>query len=530
MPAAQAPEVYRPVSMLAIGGLTASALYALLVSAGGLAAFAAARGRTTLLVLAVLGPLLGVLGAALMREQRPRRLLAVAGLALGGTLAALALFSLVAFSGSNPWLVPGWTLVLPLLGGLVSWLARARIQKSEGTLSGTALTTWGLGLSLVFGLTYAAFLTATLYAVRDQQGNEIARAYLREIQNGNLPRAFLLTLPPSARPAEGPRLRDDIQVRFNTAKGPEPGPYSRFAQRDYVRLLQMAGEQAQVELKNADWKYEQNAYSVTLVYQVTASLAKFQVSVTARGQEAAGPKGGGRQWHVVGDSTGMLPSSLNLEAEAKDVLGSAVPFARTWAEQLNQGQFDEAYRNTQPPAQRKAPAPKKAGLDRTGLGALAGPLAPGPLAVADAGLAQVGRRAFFLGGLVRVDGKYTGEPLWMDHDARPDLAPEKKEARRAEAVEEARKLFRPDLAGRPQLVLLGSEIPFWKREGDKLRLWLTGQLAGGDPRAAPRFLLEVRVVLEADASAEGAPLSWRVVALELVRGEGVEGPPRRGPP
>src|SRR4051812_40579103 len=98
MPSAEAPEAYQPLSLLAIAGLLLCLLYALVVIGGG--------------VVALLNP--------------------------------------------TPWLLPLWTLLLPIVGVALAWVARGRIEGSERTLGGTALANWGIGLGVLFGLTYTA--------------------------------------------------------------------------------------------------------------------------------------------------------------------------------------------------------------------------------------------------------------------------------------------------------------------------------------------------------------------------------------
>src|SRR5437660_3385416 len=114
---------------------------------------------------------------------------------------------------SRRWVLPGWTLVVPVAAAVLSWVARARIRGSEGTLGGAALTTWGLGLSLFFGLNYALYLTATFLAVR-QQASDFAQEWLAELRQGHLDRAFLLTIRPP-RPAANAGLREEIELRYN---------------------------------------------------------------------------------------------------------------------------------------------------------------------------------------------------------------------------------------------------------------------------------------------------------------------------
>src|SRR5690348_7426840 len=76
MPSAEAPEPYQPLSLLAIAGFVLCLLYALVVIGGGV----------------------------------------------------------VALINHTPWLLPLWTLLLPVAGVTLALVARGRIQTSEGTL------------------------------------------------------------------------------------------------------------------------------------------------------------------------------------------------------------------------------------------------------------------------------------------------------------------------------------------------------------------------------------------------------------
>src|SRR5438067_2270089 len=125
MPSGEVPEPYQPLSLLAIAGFLLCLLYALVVIGGGV----------------------------------------------------------VALINHTPWLLPLWTLLLPIVGVTLAWVARGRIQGSEGTLGGMALVTWGIGLGVLFGLTYTAYYTATYFAVR-QQATDFAERWLADVRAG----------------------------------------------------------------------------------------------------------------------------------------------------------------------------------------------------------------------------------------------------------------------------------------------------------------------------------------------------------
>src|SRR5690349_6288502 len=80
---------------------------------------------------------LGTLAPAVTETYRPLSLLALAGFGLAVIYdlvvligAAVSLFSHI------PWLMPGWTFLLPVAALILCWAARTRIRNSEDTLSG----------------------------------------------------------------------------------------------------------------------------------------------------------------------------------------------------------------------------------------------------------------------------------------------------------------------------------------------------------------------------------------------------------
>src|SRR5262245_51598195 len=92
---------------------------------------------------------------------RPLSGLAIAGLALGGVYAVLVVFSVVVgLLRREPFFLPLWLLLFPLLGGVLCVLALRQIRQAEGTRAGGALARTGLWLSVLAGLgytTYSAF-------------------------------------------------------------------------------------------------------------------------------------------------------------------------------------------------------------------------------------------------------------------------------------------------------------------------------------------------------------------------------------
>src|SRR5579859_5885359 len=90
-------------------------------------------------------------------SYRPLSLMALAGFGVA------ALYTLIVVGGGAiallariPWLMPTWTFLIPLTALVLCWVARRHIRDAENTLSGLAFTTWGIRLTIVVALSYAA--------------------------------------------------------------------------------------------------------------------------------------------------------------------------------------------------------------------------------------------------------------------------------------------------------------------------------------------------------------------------------------
>jgi hypothetical protein len=489
-------EPYRPLSIPAVAGLALAALYAGWITLGGLSAFHL-RFRNGLWVALALAPVLAVLGAALVKVREPQRLARVAAIGTLVLIGGLALFSLVAFSGSNPWLVPGWTLVLPVAAALVCYLARLQIQRSEGTLAGLGLTTWGLGLSLVFGLNYGAYRASTFFAVR-QQASSFAEEWLGDVQQGNLGLAFLKTQPPGAFPRDAEPPRDALEARFNQGGPGHPGAYSTFIYSDSVRFLTTAGPGARFELISNEPVYEndKNSYLVTLVYRVHSETGEARIGVRLRSYEPVGQQEGGRRWQAQGARLlEYQPSEMALARNR--VIEKAVPQAVAFAKALEKGNLAEAYVLTRPAAERR--------------GDEKGENLPPAAAVLAKKAGPAAYRDFLQGGLIRTDGKASGEAFWA-HDRFRDAL-----------LTAVKSTFSPGKRQRLQILLLRAErdgppgAPVAKLDGDRARAVVLFQLVSSDPGPvlAP-FAVDAAVVLE------GTGDDLRVVALELLRAQTVQ--------
>ncbi len=287
---------------------------------------------------------------------RPLSMLAVAGLSVSALYAlTVVVGSVVAYFNRTPWLLPAWTVLIPLTGILLSWMAQGRIRESEGTLEGVKLTQWGIGLSLVFGLMYWAYFTATYFAVR-QQALEEADRFLKLLSNGQTEKAFLYTLQP--RPAESANLRTQLEIQYNSPPDiNKQGKLTSFEQADYVHWLQMGGPEAdvkQVGLKS--WSYEKGGYQIVSLYRVATPALTFDLVVTLHGIESRLKDSPGRQWQVDTEGTGLAAATMlhfTPQGQSLRTLGQAgKTFADKWLAELTSGQPVQAYLDTLPAAER----------------------------------------------------------------------------------------------------------------------------------------------------------------------------------
>ncbi|MBJ7303460.1 MAG: hypothetical protein JHD26_03345, partial [Gemmataceae bacterium] len=261
-------------------------------------------------------------------------ILAILGAVLGG-LFVLTLSGgfVAAFLVGTPWIMSPWVIFWPAFSILLSFFAYSRIRASDNTMGGEKLSLWSMQITAIFILCYLANFAGTYFAVRNQ-ADTFVKQWLGVIAKGEVDKAFLLTLKPP-RPSEDSNLRTTFEITYNIAADPlAKGAYSAFKAKDYVRLIQFAGDTStKFSLKSASSPvYEMGGYLVRLVYQIDLPDGMMEVAVTALGQES--PTGGfkGRQWQVIVDGSGMTQKlKTNDESRKKFELSvSAMEFASSW--------------------------------------------------------------------------------------------------------------------------------------------------------------------------------------------------------
>jgi hypothetical protein len=264
-----------------------------------------------------------------------------------GLAALYALFmvvgGIIALATRQPFLLPAWWWLLPVAFILVGWVARNQIETSEGSLSGMALARWAIGLPLVIALVYGAYYAATYFAVT-RQARAFAKKWLEHVQKGEVEEAYWQGNPPPR--TSQPDLRGALEIMHNSEVDMEgKGKYTRFTQANFVRFLQMAGEQAKVEFAGVNnWTYEGKGYRVDLVYRIHTPVAFYETLVAVKG--TSGPNLKGRQWQVLHDATGTpnKPESYTFTDDGKKLSSlsqEAAAHANRWfTEQINTGSGD----------------------------------------------------------------------------------------------------------------------------------------------------------------------------------------------
>ena len=453
---------------------------------------------------------LGAMPQPASEPYRPLSLQAMAGFGVAAVYALIVTFgAVIALVNHIPWLLPTWSFLIPILAVVLCWIARTRIRNSEGTLSGLAFTTWGLRLSIVVALVYAAYYGSTYFAVR-QQAIDCADEFFRRIKAGRPDQAFMLSIGPASQRMSDDELRNMLEATHNTPMGRgnfRPGPFTMFSEQDYIRFLQLSGEDARLTpVGMLAWDYEKGGYVAVLKYQANTPYADFQVTVALVCPDSKPGDRGGPQWRILTQKgeTQMDVNSASLTAEGRTLLEQsalAQRLAFSWASRVNSLQWDEAYLETLPPARREAmrsaeqtarllPAAPAAGL--------------AALALRDAACDeyQAGLRKFLDGDLIRIDEK----KFWASSAQKADILKRVRDSFRHREGEMQPVNVQPQQIRVP-LVRTG--------EGGRIIL-LDLFLAYPDLQtSAPKYVVIGNLAVAVDGRADGAKPSGYIKAVEL---------------
>jgi hypothetical protein len=436
----------------------------------------------------------------------PLSLFALGGLLLSAAAAlTVVVGGLIAFIYSTPLLLPLWVLLLPIVACLVCVFARYRIKSTEGALGGLGLTSWGIGLSLLFGLGYSAYYAATYLAVKNQ-ARTAADKWLEELKKGNTVEAFWQTIPG----ATGNKSRNELEIQYNMPTGPEPsrGLYSTIASTDFVRLIQLGGDKTTIEFLGVDeWDWEKQGFLVKLKYQITTPYARsFPLIVTVFSQDSRNRDKAGRQWTILWGGTHLDPDVRWTPTKEEGTLALvegrvASDFAQRWVQQVTLGGLPtgSAYQATL----------SKKEVDRQqGIGRQMGPLTlNGPAALLNPAAKPFleGLWKYQEGSLVHAEAPM----FWAD------------ESYRAVIISKVKGLFDPESPDRPlEFRLLPAMVPEIRQEGDEVLVRVEFRFNIKREGAEPPFVVDGRLVVALENVDPTNPTTTHVYikAMELVRG------------
>lgn len=436
-------------------------------------------------------------------------ILAILGAVLGG-LFVLTLSGgfVAAFLVGTPWIMSPWVIFWPAFSILLSFFAYSRIRASSNTLGGEKLSLWSMQITAIFILCYFANFAGTYFAVRNQ-ADTFVKQWLGIIAKGEIDKAFLLTLKPP-RPSDDSNLRTTFEITYNIAADPiAKGAYSAFKAKDYVRLIQFAGDAStKFGLKSASSPvYEMGGYLVRLVYQVDLPDGQMEVAVTALGQES--PTGGfkGRQWQVLVDGSGLTQKlKTNDESRKKFELSvSAMEFASSWCMAVANKVWEPAVYGLAELKDR----------DRISKGFV--PSIPVDLGVMGGAIVQAAespeRQAFVAASQQLFDGKFVriGENFWSDPIMKVGI------------LDLLAKAFRPMTDHTPPMQLSGGgawirvengTVPRYRNEGGKIEFEFDCLIL-----LFPKYLVQAAFVVTGEEKAdENTPPEWKVKEIVLYRG------------
>ncbi len=413
-------------------------------------------------------------------DESPKPYSSVSYLAIGGFIlaaayaAVMAIGVVIALFNRTPWILPVWSFAVPLGGALICCAARVRIHNSEDSLTGAALTTWGLWLTLCFGLVYAAYYSACYLSVT-QMATAFADGWFDDLKNDRLDLAYLKTLPPP-RPAADANLRDRLEIDHNS--GPEgKGPFSDFRESQLVRQMEQGGTADQVQcLGVQSWGYDQGGYQIDVLYRVTTSAMTSEVLTTLLGVDNA-DETGARQWYIKNLQPSLQPKMTDEGRLMAKMSEEARTFTQHWLNEVYKWDWDKAYLGTLPLAERErlAKTDEKDWPEKY----------------------HEGRKAFRRGDLVRADPG----TFWASAKEKDKIS------------SGVRGIFGKGKT--PDSLTLQSSAPIYHRDTEQVTFRFDLMLL-----LPPQYGVQGQVVVTADAR-HGDPTAadWRIKSIDLVSGK-----------
>jgi hypothetical protein len=307
---------------------------------------------------------------------RPVSVWAVVGLAVAGSFALWLLIAAgIALNARQPLLLHPATLLLPLAAALLSVIGWRQVLHSEGTRVGLRLAQWGLTLSLLFGLGYAAYYGFGYDAVR-RQAQEFTLHWFELVRHSGDSEvdkcaAFWNTIDPLRRdrtrdlnnaetrqslagePAKLAALKEDLRNRYYWGTNPgTQGPFPRFFEHEVVLLLQQGGAPTSIEpLGVRSWEYlpgKEGGYSLEQMFRITTREGVFEVAVQVMSKDIDR-----RHWHVLLPESGVRQAQLSaFGGLIRNLNSDSRRFSGEWTGKLAEGKLENAFLDTLPPATR----------------------------------------------------------------------------------------------------------------------------------------------------------------------------------
>ncbi len=417
----------------------------------------------------------------------------------------------------SPVLLPASVQVFGVIAFVMALTAQLMIRRSEGTLAGMRLATWGFWVSTVLLVAYWSYYGATYFAVLNQ-GDTFTRAWFDKFKQSKVIAAFLDTKDPGVRQLVNPEDEEAFRVRFNE---PLPrrdmstkGAFDSFREHELVRLLLQGGAETQVKAQGVkEWDYKKGGgYNVKRAYQVSTPEGVFDVQLTVWGE--------GRSWFLVWNEATITATALSaLGTNIAELRKQSMYKVDEWGRKLALGHLEAAYFDTREPAARTRILNEYA--SRLALTTFAAGTAP----VEGPGVAAIRWGAVLDSELTRRLYLPDYDTLFHRHGIlNTDRAQFDAKATRDPVVSGIRDIFAPGLASSRlggMRVEPHSAQRTWKTEAGRLVMPHDCKLAFQDQGGNSRYGADVVVIAQSDPgpiSASRNP-TWRILKMELIRGE-----------
>jgi hypothetical protein len=217
-----------------------------------------------------------------------------------------------------PLFIAGLGLVLAIAG-------RAHIRRSEGTRAGLKAVNAAWWISVIGGAAYAAYLLASVFALR-QQSQKAALEWFDLLKQRKFNHAFLMTLDPTRRQNVNPDNELEVEAQFGAIQLPG------FRNSEVVRFFRRNGNEVEVEsLGVGNWRQVQTGYQVETSFRLKCAEGIFDINLVMIGSEGADVVG--RDWHVAFTESGLVTQTRTSYGRLLfELAAEAHRFAEGWRE------------------------------------------------------------------------------------------------------------------------------------------------------------------------------------------------------